>query len=317
MTLIIAHQYGERLASSIVERLPEGVTFTALGATADTAWQVPMEAEVLLINQESAVVGLHKDMSQPPGWPFHLRWVHLRSTGLDKYPDWLFTAPRVTVTRGGYSVPISEFVLAAMLAFAKDIPRVWARSRTDWHQHRLAGLEGRTLGIVGFGAIGKAIARRALAFDMTVIGMRRSPGPSGVAGVDIVPLDDLLRRSDHVVVCTPLTDETRGMIDARAFAAMKAGAHLLNVGRGPVIDSEALRLALDCSLGGATLDVTDPEPPPDGHWLYHHPKVRVSPHISGSSPETKGRITAFFLENLERYRRGEELLGLVDRTLRY
>ena len=317
MALVIAHQYGASLAASVAAGLPPGVTFRSLGDNAETAWQIPDDAEVLLINQDSAVVGLHKGMAAPAGWPFKLQWVHLRSTGIDKYPAWIFDVPRVTVTRGGYAVPIAEYVLAAMLGFAKQMPQIWGRAPADWRQHKLDSLQQRTLGIIGFGEIGKAIAQRAMPFGMTVIGTRRSAGPSGMDGVAMVPLTELLQRSDHIVVCTPLTPETRGLLDRDALASIKPGAHLINVGRGPVIDTEALRGALDTTLGGATLDVTDPEPPPEGHWLYQHPKVRLSPHISGNSPQTRTRINAFFFDNLARYRQGQDLLGLVDKAMPY
>lgn len=317
MGLVITHQYGESLAASVAAGLPPHVGFHALGDRPETAWQIPDAAEVLLVNQDSNAVGLHRDMPAPPGWPSHLKWVHLRSTGIDKYPAWIFEVPKVTVTRGGYAVPIAEYVMAAMLSFAKQIPQIWASNPADWNQHKLASLHGRTLGIIGFGEIGKAIAQRALPFGMSVIGTRRSAGRSGMDGVDIVPLIQVLQRSDHIVVCTPLTAETRGLLDHAAFAITKPGAHLINVGRGPVIDTEALRGALDTTLGCATLDVTDPEPPPEGHWFYEHPKVRLSPHISGNSPETRERINAFFFDNLDRYRQGQDLLGLVDKAMPY
>ena len=107
------------------------------------------------------------------------------------------------------------------------------------------------------------MARRALGFDMTVAGMRRSAGPLDFEGVAVRPLEELLRTSDHLVLCAPLTEETRGLIGAAELLLMKPGAHLINVGRGALIDSEALRPALDGALGGVTLDVTEPEPLPE------------------------------------------------------
>jgi phosphoglycerate dehydrogenase-like enzyme len=316
MVLTVVHQYAPDLAAAIAPRLPQGVAFTALGETADTGWSVPADADVLLISQNSAAVGLGRNMARPTGWPFNLKWVHLRSTGIDKYPDWIYEAPLLTVSRGIYAVPISEYVLAAMLSFAKGMPGLWATERAEWHSRKLGGLAGATLGIVGFGAIGKAIATRALAFDMTVLGTRRSGGDSGMEGVAIAPLAEVLARADHLVLCAPLTEETRGMIDAKAMAAMKPGAHIVNIGRGPVLDTQALLPALQW-LGGATLDVTDPEPPPEGHWLYGHPKVRLSPHVSGSSPQTEAVVTDLFLDNLRRFMAGESLDGVVDRAARY
>ncbi len=318
MPITVAHQYDAALATRVAEGLPNEVDFRALEPSPETAWKVPPGAEVLLVSPNSAVIGLHKDMPAPLGWPFDLQWVHLRSTGVDKYPDWLFAVPRVTVTRGGYAVPISEYVLAAMLAQVKSIPALWASGARDWQQRPTLGtLAGQTLGIIGFGEIGKAIARRALSFDMAVVGTRRTDGPSGMDGVEVVSLDVLLGRADHIVVAMPLTKETRGMLDAAAFARMKPGAHLINIARGAVVDENALRSALDGNLGGATLDVAPVEPLPDGHWLYEHPKVRISPHISGTSPLSDGAVTDYFLSNLERYRSGKELLGLVDPDRRY
>lgn len=317
MSLVVCHQYDDRLASSVGEGLPGDVRLLALGTTPATAWSVPENAEVLLINQNSAAIGLDKSMPAPAGWPFNLKWVHLRSTGVDKYPDWIFEVPTVTVNRGGYAVPISEYVLAAMLSFAKNMPAIWASDRSGWRNHRLTDLSGQTLGIVGFGEIGKAVAQRALAFDMVVVGTRRSPGPLGLDGVASLPLEPLLQTADHVVLSAPLTAETRGMIDAAALNLMKPGAHLINVGRGELLDTEALKAALDDQLGGATLDVTDPEPLTDGHWLFTHPKVRISPHISGSSQQTRQRANAFFRNNLELYRGGMSLKGEVSRDLGY
>lgn len=318
MTITIAHQFEERLASKVAAVLPEGVRFVALGANVETAWVVPEEAEVLLINQNSPAIGLHKEMERPAGWPFNLKWVQLRSTGIDKYPDWIFEVDKVCVTRGGYASPISEYVLAVMLAHAKAIPALWAQEEAHWYNRiKLGTLDGQTLGIIGFGEIGKAIAQKALTFGMTVLGTRRSEGPSGMEGVSIVPLDELLARSDHIVVATPLTAETVGMLDRDALAKVKSGAHLINIGRGQVITDDGLKAALDGPLAAATLDVTYPEPLPDGHWLYSHPKVWLSPHVSGSSPHTDRTITEFFRRNLDRYLNDEPLAGLVDPETRY
>ncbi|WEJ34621.1 NAD(P)-dependent oxidoreductase [Devosia sp. SD17-2] len=318
MPVMIAHNYDERLAGKIAAVLPEGVDFRALGANAETGWEVSAEAEILLINQNSPEIGLHRGMVKPDGWPFNLKWVQLRSTGIDKYPDWIFEVPQVCVTRGGYAVPISEYVLAAMLAQVKLIPEIWVRGAGQWQPRpRLGTLNGQTLGIIGFGEIGKAIAEKAQTFGMEIIGTRRSGGPSGMEGVEIVSLGELISRSDHIVVATPLTEETAGMLNVETLAGIKDGAHLINIGRGQVITEDGLRAALDGKLGAATLDVTVPEPLTDGHWLYSHPKVRISPHISGSSPQSDANITAFFRRNLDRYLAGERLEGLVDPLARY
>lgn len=314
--LRIAHQYDAALAATIAPRLPAGTDFVALGENAG-GWAVPADAGVLLISQNNKLVGVEPDMPKPAGWPFNLKWVHLRSTGIDRYPSWIYEVPLVTVTRGGYAIPIAEYVLAAMLGFAKRMPQIWVHERSQWRGHALDGLNGKTLGIVGYGEIGKAIAARALAFGMSVQGTRRGGGGSDRPDVAILPLEQVLAEADHLVICTPLTANTRGMIDGAALARMKRGAHIVNIARGAVIDTEALRVALDGWLGGASLDVSDPEPPPDGHWLYTHDKVRLSPHISGGSSATERHVSDYFLANLDRFTRGETLLGVVDRQSGY
>lgn len=316
---IIVHQYSQHLAEAVGARLPAGVTFRALGQ-GEGAWAIPDDADVLLVSQDSPSIGMGPTMPKPKGWPFNLKWMHLRSTGIDKYPAWAYEVPHLTVTRGGYAQPIAEYVLAAMLSFEKHIPDLWATSRQTWTSHKLGGLAGKTLGIVGFGQIGAAIAARALPFGMRVLGTRRSGSDAGMAGVAIAPLDTVLAEADHLIICTPLTDETRHLIDAGAFARMKPGAHIVNIGRGAVIVTDALRHALDNgTLGGATLDVTDPEPPPEGHWLYAHAKVRLSPHVSGNAPGTDARVTQLFLDNLEKFLAGDaaSMPGLVKRDAGY
>jgi phosphoglycerate dehydrogenase-like enzyme len=171
-----------------------------------------------------------------------------------------------------------------------------------------------TLGIIGLGCIGAEVARRALAFDMRVVAVRRRGGPSPIAGLSVVTtLDELLPESDHVVVAAAATPRTHHLLGAAAFAAMKPGAHLVNVARGTLVDQDALRDALDTErVARASLDVVDPEPLPEGHWMYSHPGVRLSPHISWSSTGSFQRTLDLFVDNLHRYRAGESLRGLVD-----
>jgi phosphoglycerate dehydrogenase-like enzyme len=163
------------------------------------------------------------------------------------------------------------------------------------------------------------VARRALAFDATVVAFRRTPAQSPVPGVELVAgLHDLLARADHVVIAAPATVATNHLMDAPALAALKEGAHVINVARGSLVDQDALRVALDDGrVARATLDTVDPEPLPEGHWLYTHPKVRLSPHISWSAPRTMPRTLGLFVDNVRRFRVGEPLSGLVDPVARY
>lgn len=248
-----------------------------------------------------------------------VRWVHAYGTGVNEFPFAALGDRPLTCSRGASAIPISEWVLTMMLTAEKRIPEQWIRSPADWRITGLGGLHGKTLGLIGFGGIGQAVATRALAFGMTVRAHRRSAAASPIAGVEIVAeLDALLARSDHVVVAAPATPETRHLLDRRAFSQMKPGAHLVNVARGALVDQDALREALDGDrLALASLDVCEPEPPPEGHWLYGHPKVRLSPHISWSGPRALEWLLEPFLDNLARFLAGEPLRDRVDLERRY
>ncbi|MBV9412599.1 MAG: dihydrofolate reductase [Acidimicrobiia bacterium] len=249
-----------------------------------------------------------------------VKWVHSFSTGVDGLPEAVFTAELLTCSRGAGAVPISEFVLAAMLAFEKNIPDVWIHEVPEhWNFADLGGLSGRSVGLIGLGGIGEAVARRSLAFGMDVTAYRRRPLPSSVSEVLIVSsLGEVLSSADHLVVAAPYTPRTHHLLDASAFAQMREGVHLVNIARGGLIDQDALRTALDDGrVAMATLDTVDPEPLPAGHWMYTHPRVRLSPHVSWSSPEGGRKIFELFLENLGRYLRAEPLEGVVDKDERY
>jgi phosphoglycerate dehydrogenase-like enzyme len=219
-------------------------------------------------------------------------------------------------------VPISEWVLACMLAFEKRLPDAWVHEAPDhWNipDPPLGTLDGRTLALFGFGGIGTAIAARALPFGMRVRAMRRTGGPSPVEGVEMVAtLTELVAGAHHVVLVAPLTEATRGAVDHRVFAAMDPGAHLVNVARGPIVVEDDLRAALDDgTVAVASLDTTDPEPLPAGHWMYGHPSVRLSPHVSWNWPGAFAAMFETFGENLRRYVEGRPLLSVVDPAAGY
>ena len=241
--------------------------------------------------------------------------MHALSTGVDGFPFDLIEDRVLTCSRGASAVAISEFVLAAMLTFEKHLPEQWISNEEDWRDAELGQLSGRTLGIVGLGEIGTATARRALGFDMDVLASRRTSAPAPFAGITVVPtLEDLLPASDHLVICAPATPATRHLIGADTIAAMKQGVHLVNVSRGALVDQDALLDALD---SGQIAMATDPEPLPDGHRLYSHPRARVSAHVSWSSPVSARRSIELFEQNVRRYRACEPLSGVVDRDEGY
>jgi phosphoglycerate dehydrogenase-like enzyme len=244
-----------------------------------------------------------------------VRWVHVLGAGVDGFPFEVIGERELTCSRGAASVAIAEWVLAAMLAFEKRLPESWIDSPpARWNIGSLGGLAGRTLGLVGVGAIGTEVARRALSFDVEILALRRRATPAPLPGIELVGrLTDLLGRSDHLVIAAPATPNTHHLMDAAAFAACKPGVHIVNIARGSLIDQNALRAALDDGrVARASLDTVDPEPLPEGHWLYGHPSVRLTPHISWSGAATMHRTFELFVENLRRFRGGDALAGVVD-----
>ncbi|HEX5265281.1 MAG TPA: NAD(P)-dependent oxidoreductase [Acidimicrobiales bacterium] len=248
-----------------------------------------------------------------------VRWIHVLGAGVDGFPLELVGDRVLTCSRGASSVPIAEFVLAEMLAFEKKLPDSWITTPPErWNVADLGGMRGRTLGLIGIGAIGTEVARRALAFDMEVLAARRDPSKPVLPGVRVAPLEEVLGRADHLVITAASTDGTRHLLDARTLGMLKEGVHLVNVARGALIDQDALLAALDRGqVAVASLDVVEPEPLPSGHPFYSHPRVRLSPHISWSAPETARRTVELFIENYQRYRAGQPLEGVVDTAAGY
>jgi phosphoglycerate dehydrogenase-like enzyme len=246
-----------------------------------------------------------------------VRWVQLSGTGADRVPAEVFDGRTVTCARGASAGPIAEFVLGAILARAKRFPDIWLREpprHWNFPIPRMDVVEGCTVGLVGLGGIGTAIAQRAVPFGMRVVALRRTDTPSPVPGVEIVrTLEDLLAVADHLVLAAPATPRTRHLLDADAFAKVKPGVHLVNIARGALVDQDALRAALDDGrVATATLDTVDPEPLPGGHWMYSHPNVRLSAHVSWYTPEMLGVAIGQFVDNVARYVAGEPLADVVD-----
>jgi phosphoglycerate dehydrogenase-like enzyme len=249
-----------------------------------------------------------------------VRWVHAYGTGVNEFPFEALGGVPLTCSRGSSAIPIAEWVLAMMLAAEKKLPETWIHQPpAHWSIGSLGGLHGRTLGLIGIGGIGQAVATRALAFGMRVRALRRSDAPTPVAGVEIARnLGALLGDADHLVLAAAATRATAQLLDDAAFAQLKPGAHLVNVARGALVDHDALRRALDDGrVGLASLDCVDPEPLPAGHWLYEHPQVRLSPHTSWSMPGAFDLLIEPFVENLRRDLAGEALAHRVDLELGY
>jgi phosphoglycerate dehydrogenase-like enzyme len=230
----------------------------------------------------------------------------------------------VTSGAGIASVGIAEWLLGSMVMLAKNL-HVYVRQQAEakWESNRSGELDGKTVGIVGLGEIGRQTARRCRAFGMRVVATRRTvrPGEKDQDCDALLPyaqLNRLLEVSDYVVLCVPLTAETRGMVGAPQLAAMKRSACLLNVARGDVVDQDALIAALkDGTIAGAALDVTSPEPLPADSELWKLPNVFITPHMAGNVEGYGHKAAGVFVANLRRYMAGEPLLHRANPDLGY
>jgi len=256
-----------------------------------------------------------------------LAWVHSRNAGLDSFLFPEIVASPVTLTNGSgvFSPPLGEFALAAMLYFAKDLRRMIRNQlAARWEPFDVLTISRKTVGIVGYGDIGREIAWRAKAMGMRVLALKRHPPPPGS---DLGPVEkmypsgglrEMIAACDYVVVTAPLTAETHHMISEAEFAAMKPDAVIINVGRGPVIDEAAMTRALaDGRIKGAGLDVFEQEPVPAESPLYAMENVLFSPHCADNTPDWLDNAMNFFIAQYERFRKGEPLLNVVNKKLGY
>jgi D-2-hydroxyacid dehydrogenase (NADP+) len=246
----------------------------------------------------------------------NVKWVHALTTGtdgIDNQPS-LRSEVLLTSTRGIHGPPMTEAALMSMLALARDFPStVRNQDRHAWEKPMVHLLDGKTVGILGVGLIGKHMAQVFKAMGMKVVGVVRKmpadPAELQQCGVDrIITWDERLKvfpELDYVVLLIPSRPETRGLLNAEFFAAMKPSAYFLNYGRGDVVDDNALIAALRQNrIAGAALDVFHPEPLPEDHPYWSMPNVIVIPHLGGFSLEYADRALPIFYENLEHYRAG-------------
>jgi phosphoglycerate dehydrogenase-like enzyme len=272
----------------------------------------------------------------------HLDWIQLHSAGLDHILDspLMRSGVALTTASGIHATPIAEYVLASMLAHRWRVP-YWTRCQREgewpagrWDLYARPELRGSTLGIVGYGSIGREVARLAQAFAMRVLALSRS-GKRREEGYTVegtgdplgaVPeafyapgqLHEMLARCDYVVIALPLTPETRGLVDEASLRAMKPTAYLINIARGEIVDEASLVRALrEDWIAGAGLDVFEEEPLPADSPLWGLENALLSPHVAGFTPRYDERAAALFARNLARYLAGEPLLNLVDKSKGY
>lgn len=333
ITAPLPAQWLERFRATVSELDVQHWQYPTQGAVPATLWH---EVEVL-----------YTSFATPLPLPAHaprLRWVQLYSAG----PDHILNHPLCTTsvlfttTSGIHAIPIAEHVLTMVLAWLRRIPRMLElQQRAVWPPRaELSSLftgeevRGKTLGIVGYGSIGRELARLATAFGMRVLAMQRGnnrhdsgfvlPGvgdPLGTLPERYYAPDELhtmLAACDVVVIAVPLTAQTRGMFDEAAFKAMKSTAFLVNIARGDVCDEAALVHALQNQIiAGAALDVFHEEPLPSEHGLWSLPNVFISPHMSGFTQLYDQRAALIFAENMRRYLANEPLYNMVDKVQGY
>jgi D-2-hydroxyacid dehydrogenase (NADP+) len=319
MSVLLVCLSAERLPESERAQLQAAAPDMRVVITTDRA-----EIEGLLDEVEIGVSFPHDLLARAP----RLRWVQEWGAGV----DWLLHQPEaaeldftLTNASGVHAIPISEQILAYLLAFARGLPAaIRAQDRHVWQpakRDQLFELAGKTMLLVGVGAIGERTAVIAAALGMRVLGIRRNPagdlpGVEAIYGSD--RLYDLLPEADFVVLTVPLSHATQGMIGERELRAMKPTSYLINIGRGGTIQQPALIQALrEGWIAGAGLDVFDQEPLPATSPLWELGNVILTAHYAGLTPAYDRRALAIFLDNLKRYRAGEPLKNVVDKAAGY
>jgi phosphoglycerate dehydrogenase-like enzyme len=258
-----------------------------------------------------------------------LRWFQASSAGVEaaaRMPELVERDIVLTNTRGAHGPSIGEHVFALLFALTRFMPACWERQRAHrWERgdlYRAAReINGGTMGLIGYGAIGRATAQRAAGFGMRVIAVDAHPVPPDANVAEVWPtsrIDELLRQSDVVVVTAPLTAETNHLLDAERLAKMRPDAYLIVVSRGGIVDEHALADALQSGrIAGAGIDVAEMEPLPADSPLWDAPNLVITPHMAGASSEKERRCVEILRDNLIRFANGEPLLNEVDKARGY
>jgi phosphoglycerate dehydrogenase-like enzyme len=288
------------------------------------ALDLPAEVEPVFFDRDRApsaeqVAGVEFAVIDPPSPPGTvealaqadaLKVVQTMSAGVDfltgKLPDHITLCDAA----GVHDASVAEWVAAVLLADAKRLPEFGEFQRlASWRHLELADLEGMSVLVLGHGSIGRAVESRLAPFGVSFTRVARR-ARDGVHAIEELP--DLIGDADVVVVLVPLTDQTRGLLDADLLGRMKSGALLINAARGPVVDTDALLQALDAKRIRAALDVTDPEPLPDGHPLFTAPGVTITPHVAGDVPLFPRRAMELVADQVRRHLAGEPLRNVVS-----
>jgi phosphoglycerate dehydrogenase-like enzyme len=320
LNLVVINRAGGGDHLSLLEQLKPVADIT-IGNSVDELTGVAPHADVVLngMNKGELLRGLWPHFSK-------VRWVHSLSAGVENalFPELIESPVPLTNARGVFAPALGEFCVASILYFAKDLRRMLRNQAAHkWEQFLVERVEGRVLGVIGYGGIGQAAATRAHALGMKIHALRRRPDKSindPIVDKSYNPADlrQLLGASDYVVLATPLTRETRGLIGEEELRSMKRTGVLINVGRGPVIHEASLICGLkEKWIRGAALDVFTEEPLPAGHPFWDMENVLISPHCADQTTTWLHEATQFFVDNFQRFARGEELENVVDKKAGY
>lgn len=247
-----------------------------------------------------------------------LQWVQLPYAGIETFGEYLFEGPEWTCGKGVYATPVAEHALALMLAARRDLHRFIGA--TTWGDRTGENVLGARITILGGGGIAQEFIRLAAPFGCDISVVRRSPEPLEGAARTVTQARamELLPRTDLVLIAWPLTDATEGWVNREVFAALPDHAWIINVGRGGHVDVDDLIEALSSGqIGGAALDVTEPEPLPDGHALWDFDNVIITPHVGNTAEMGLPLIASRVADNTKRFVTGEPLVGVVDVSAGY
>lgn len=311
MQILITHETNEEQLAAIKKVVPE--------------------ADIVLTRDEQEIVRHMPDSSIIWGSRYiqhllpqckQLAFIQVSSAGVDRLltPELLAHPAKLINAKGIHGTTIAEHVFMLMLSLARQLPVMHrAQTRHEWIKVSPELLAGKTLVIVGYGSIGKAIAKRAKAFDMRVIGLKRQVTADEWADQILTndKLNDAIPLADYLVLATPLTDSTYHLIGDEQLALLKESAVLVNIARGPVVDEAALIAALKRGTLRAGLDVFEREPLAADSELWELQNAVLTPHMAGNMPDYDDHVLSIFLENLRRYKDGEQLINVVDKQLGY
>ncbi|SFR28727.1 Phosphoglycerate dehydrogenase [Lentzea waywayandensis] len=292
----------EHESEELMGGLPEGVRADVWTGGALPSSQGEVEIVIPPFDVEEGGLAVLSDLPR-------LKLVQLESVGVDWVLPYLPDGVALCNARGAYDAAVAEWVVATVLTRLRELPRfALAQQEGRWDYAHSDSLEGKTVLVVGYGSIGRTLAGVLKVFGANVIGVA-SRARDGVRGADELP--DLVPQADIVVLLAPATARTRGMVDAEFLKRMHDGAMLVNAGRGALVDTEALTAELNSGRLFAALDVTDPEPLPEGHPLWSAPGLVLTPHVAGSNGTPMAKAMALAKAQFVRYANGEPLVNVI------